>query len=132
MQHFKPAGENEMASLRLSVYRIMSKLSFGMRGNYSHMRNVSVDVPLSQETFHERICKHLQEFEYLGQDNLKVSVCPSDLNAVFGDNWFQFNFESSSTRNRVLGLVTIHYRVKKIMRLGFVVEVNNFRSNNVD
>ena len=106
-----------MSSLRLSVLKIMSKLSFGHKGNFRHMKTVSLDVPLSPETFQSKICDVVDIIDYSGEENFKIDVAPSQLNLVFGDNWSKFQFSSSSTQKRVLGLVTIHFRLKRVQIL---------------
>ena len=89
-------------------------MSYMRKGKFGHIKSITVDIPCSRNMFVEKFVCNLKFVEYSGEDNFKCTVAPSDLRAVFGDNWDWFIYSKSTTRRRVLGLVKLHFQKKSV------------------
>ena len=98
----------------MAVKKAISSLSRQSKGKYIHAKTVSVDIPCSRKTFVAKFVQKVNNVEYNGQDNFKCTLGPSDLRPVFGEKWDYFMYDNSSTRRRIIGIVTLHFRKKSI------------------
>ena len=102
-------SNNELEAVKMAIVRSLSCLSYGQKGKYINIKSICIDLPLSRNTFRNKF-----PVEYCGQDNFKQLLDVDELNCVFGDEWHVYNFPKSSTRNRIIGLILLHFRRKKI------------------
>ena len=109
MRVFLERQYNEICSIKLAVMRALSSLSAGRKGQFSAIRTSCVDLPLSAH-----VLNMFFPLDYNGEKSVKKDVAVSDLDVVFGKDWNIFYFDNSSTRKRVFGLVTLHYRQKSM------------------
>ena len=75
------AQNNEINSIKFAIVKSMHSASQGRKGKYTTIRNIVVDLPLSQKVF-----AHVFPINYNGQESLKEVLSISDLNTVFGEN----------------------------------------------
>ena len=92
----------------MAIVRALGCLSHGQKGKYINIKKIVVDLPLSQSIFQSSF-----PVDYTGEESFKENVHVDQLNTVFGQNWHVYHFPNSSTRNRVIGLVLLHFRKKK-------------------
>ena len=109
-----PSDPNEFSAIRIAVIKAIASLAYNRRGKVSHVPTVSVDMPCSQGLFVEKFIRKIPNMEYIGQDNFKCMLNPSDLDAVFGENWNLYHYKNSFSRRRAFGLIVIHFRKKKV------------------
>ena len=107
---------NEINSLKLAVIKALSTLSYCKMGKYTSIKNMSVDLPLSPKVFAEKF-----PIQYNYDENFKAVLAVLDLNSIFGLNWHKVNFNNSTMRKRIIGLIHIHYR-KKILPMNVQFE----------
>ena len=100
---------NELQALHFTLMRSLACVSHGIKGNYSNVKYIAVDAPLSQKIFSDVL-----PTDYKGQDSFKESVSVADLDCVFGQDWHIFNFENSTTHKRIIGNVLLHFRKKQV------------------
>ena len=93
----------------MAISKRLATLSLTKSGKRLNVKNSSVDLPLSNESF-----KDLFPVCYNGESNFKETVTVRELEALFGTNWHTVHFKNSNTRKRIIGLVMLHYRKKTI------------------
>ena len=106
---------NELNSIKMSVIKALSTCGYRTKGSYSNVRNVSVDVPCSKQTFELEFVNKLKGIQYAGEDNFKCLLAPSDLNDVFGDGWNVVKYKNCHTHRRILGSILLHFRRKEFL-----------------
>ena len=111
----KSASEdNEFKALRMSILKSLSTARFVKGGQSVLTKTLCVDMPCSRNLFvHNFVCS-VPHIDYSGENSYKCRVMPSDLNNVFGENWHIFQYAKSCTRRRIIGLVSIHFRMKTV------------------
>ena len=96
------SDRNEISCFKFEIRRKLSKLSCGRKGQRSNVKYSEIDLPLSPS-----VLELFFPLNYDGKDSVKKAVAVTDLNVAFGENWHIFNFPESSTRKRIIGLVTL-------------------------
>ena len=106
------SNKNEFNAIQVCIRKAISSVPYQRAGKCTSLKTISIDVPCSQKVFLEKFANSVTPIHYCLQENYKCTVSPSDLNAVFGEDWHVFNYHKSSTRHRIIGLIVIHFRNK--------------------
>ena len=107
-------GNNEINSLKLSIFKALRRSSLTSNANIGYMKNISVDLPLSEDIFNNFFKKNIPDLRNRNSESINCKISINDLKHVLGENWFIYNRPNSSTRQRVLGLIQLSYRDKSI------------------
>ena len=85
-------------------------------GKRSYCKKVSIDVPISKETFNSLLKKNL--LPNLKREKFRGKVSVARMCAILGIESLVYNQAKSSTQHRILGDVNILYRPKQITIFG--------------
>ena len=107
-----PTECNEINAFKLAVVKSLSSLSHGSRGKYVNIKTCAVDLPLSPKNMKQHFA-----VQHIGEEPIKFCLPVSAFDGIFGENWHIFHFPNSSTRKRIIGVIELHYRMKKFQRI---------------
>ena len=105
---------NEFRSLKHHLVRSMAKLNSARNGRTGYVKYITVDIPFSKQSFRNMF----QAFDHVTSrgknESSKLVVSIQDLSHIFGPDWNVVVHKNTTTRQRLIGDVTLHHRPKFI------------------
>ena len=92
---------NELNAIRLSIIKAVGSVSYQKGGKFTHLKNICIDVPCSQQLFRTEFVQKITHMSYCGEKNFKWKLSASDLEVILGKNWHIFKYRHSSTQRCV-------------------------------
>lgn len=111
------SNNNEINAIRLCLIKAISSTPYHKGFRSSNVKKINIDLPCTPNVFIENFVGNVPLIKYCGQNNYKCTVTASDLDKVFGRDWSSFIYKRSSARQRIIGLIIIHYRSKQVAKL---------------
>ena len=82
------------------------------------MSTISIDVPFSKATFAKVFGNMIDKVQSYSHNNamttVKVDLSVDEINLALGSDWHTFTKTTSSTIQRVLGIVRVHHRKRTL------------------
>ena len=104
---------NELSALKQSIVRILLRQNSCKNGFKGYIKFLTVDVPFSFEAFTKYFGIHFQNHQRLSEKfGCKVSLPVQELNSILGRNWHIGARKCTTTQQRIIGDISIHYRPK--------------------
>ena len=103
---------NEISALKQIFLRKMTRRNSCKNGARGFSKFVTVDMPLSLNTFQKFFAHYLDVAPNVQISPCKLVLTVQQMSMIFGPNWHIFPRKDTTTHQRIIGDVSIHYRPK--------------------
>ena len=100
--------------LKHNLIKSMAKLNSARNGRIGYVKYITVDIPFSKQSFRNIFDKFDHLMSRGKHDSSKLVVSIQDLTSIFGHHWNIVVHKNTTTRQRIIGDVTLHHRPKFI------------------
>ena len=77
------------------------------------VKNSLIDMPLSTEAFEKFVVTQIPSLNLQSTNSVKCQLTIDQMNLISDSNWSIWTKKNSTTQQRVLGQILLHYRQKK-------------------
>ena len=102
---------NELESLKHSVMQALKRSSTSRNGRFGHVKSTTVDIPFSKKSFQTYFTAKIPKLK-LKMNNAKSRITVEETRLVLGADCTIFKHKQSSTQQRLIGPIKVHYRPK--------------------
>ena len=103
---------NEISALKQTILKKMMRKNSCQNGAKGFTKFVTVDMPLSLNTFNKFFGHYLGLRDNLEMCPCKIQLTVQQLSIIFGQNWHIFPRKNTTTHQRFIGDISIQYRPK--------------------
>ena len=103
---------NDLAALKQSIVRNLLRQNTCKNGFRGYIKFMTVDVPFSSEAFRKYFGPYFDNNEIAEKKGFKIALPVAELDPILGSSWHIGARKSTTTQQRIIGDVSIHYRAK--------------------
>ena len=105
--------KNDFLALKLCIRNCLKKYKWNSNNRTGYQKQMIIELPFSRQSFERHFLDKLP-LHNVNSNTIKLNVSVIDLEPIFGHNWYVMQNTSSTTQQRVMGMVSIEFRSKKV------------------
>ena len=99
-------------ALKLSLQNTLKKYKWNSNHKTGYQKYAVIDIPFSEKGFDIFFVRKFSHQIQERKNGIFLNLDPTDLQELFGKDWYIIQNKHSTTQQRILGMVSMHFRCK--------------------
>ena len=99
-------------ALKLSIENAIKKSKSKINNKTGYQKYVQIELPFSMQAFQKFFIRKFERNISNTQNQKHMELSVNDLDSVFGKDWHIIENATSTTIQRILGMVSVNFRAK--------------------